>query len=201
MTAWSMPIQSLGTVRGRVVRRSEAGASAESGFAGDFVRDFARYFRAHHDRLFRVLDRLSGDPDLAADLTQEAFIRLHGRGAMPDAPDAWIITVALNLYRNATVSVSRRRELLTLERGAALHSEPERADQGTEPEDDRRERVRAALDALPARDRELLLLRAEGYAYRDLAEALSLNEASVGVLLARAKERFRRTYEEVPDAT
>lgn len=50
------------------------------------------------------------------------------------------------------------------------------------------------------RDQQLLLLRAEGYSYRDIAVALELNEASVGVLLARAKRAFREKYEEVFDA-
>jgi DNA-directed RNA polymerase specialized sigma24 family protein len=39
-----------------------------------------------------------------------------------------------------------------------------------------------------------LLLRAEGYSYRDIATALDLNEASVGTLLARAVRAFRESY-------
>jgi DNA-directed RNA polymerase specialized sigma24 family protein len=56
--------------------------------------------------------------------------------------------------------------------------------------------VRQALDLLPVREGALLLLRAEGYRYRDIAAALGLNEASVGVMLARARTAFRRVYEE-----
>ena len=41
----------------------------------------------------------------------------------------------------------------------------------------------------------VLLLQAEGSRYRDIAAALGLNEASVGVLLARARIAFRRAYE------
>jgi DNA-directed RNA polymerase specialized sigma24 family protein len=37
----------------------------------------------------------------------------------------------------------------------------------------------------------LLLLRAEGLSYRELADALGIAEASVGTLLARAKTQFR----------
>jgi DNA-directed RNA polymerase specialized sigma24 family protein len=47
---------------------------------------------------------------------------------------------------------------------------------------------------LPLRERELLLLRAEGYSYRDIASALELNETSVGTLLARARRRFEEAY-------
>jgi RNA polymerase sigma factor (sigma-70 family) len=52
--------------------------------------------------------------------------------------------------------------------------------------------ARTALDSLPLRDRQLLLLRYEGYSYRELASALDLTETSVGTLLARAKDAFRR---------
>ena len=51
------------------------------------------------------------------------------------------------------------------------------------------------IDHLPERERQLLLLRAEGYSYRDLARALDLEESSVGTLLARAKRAFRDRYE------
>jgi RNA polymerase sigma-70 factor (ECF subfamily) len=55
--------------------------------------------------------------------------------------------------------------------------------------------VRRALDRMPERDCNLLLLRAEGFSYRDIAAALELNEASIGTLLARAKTAFRENYE------
>ena len=57
------------------------------------------------------------------------------------------------------------------------------------------------MDRLSERDRGLLLLRAEGYSYRDLATALGLNEASVGTLLARAKREFLKEYGEDPNAS
>jgi RNA polymerase sigma-70 factor (ECF subfamily) len=62
-------------------------------------------------------------------------------------------------------------------------------------------RVRAALESLPERERRLLLLRAEGFSYRDLSEVLDLNPASVGTLLARAKDAFREAYGGKHDAS
>jgi DNA-directed RNA polymerase specialized sigma24 family protein len=47
------------------------------------------------------------------------------------------------------------------------------------------------LEELSPRDRTLLLLRHEGYSYRELALALRIRESSVGTLLARARARFR----------
>lgn len=60
---------------------------------------------------------------------------------------------------------------------------------------ERRLLVRRALATLPPRERALLLLREEGYSYRELAVALEIVESSVGTLLARAKVAFRRAYE------
>ena len=150
---------------------------------------------AHHASLFRYLNRLSGDPDLAADLVQEAFVRLYQRGSLPDRPDRWLVTVALNLFRNERSMAGRRRDLRR-ERArdiapARLPSPVERVES-----EEVRARVRAALDRLPSRDRELLLLRAEGYGYRDLAAMLELREASVGTFLSRAKRAFRAAWGE-----
>ena len=150
---------------------------------------------AHYTSLFRYFDRLSGDPDLAADVVQEAFVRLYRRGSLPDRPDRWLVTVALNLFRNER-STARRRGVLRLEHGADLSPAGQPTPVDSVEDLEQQARVRAALDGLSRRERELLLLRAEGYAYRDLATILELNEASVGTLLARAKQAFRANWEE-----
>lgn len=53
-----------------------------------------------------------------------------------------------------------------------------------------RNRARAALDRIPSRDREILLMRYEGFSYREIARAVDVAHTSVGTLLARAEERF-----------
>ena len=161
---------------------------------------FVELFEAHFTRIHRYLNRLSGDPALAADVAQDAFVRLYRRGSLPDAPEAWLISVAMNLVRNAKSTRSRRLRLLSPARAENVLSDPPPApDEAVEAEDSRR-RVRLALDRMPERERRMLLLRAEGYSYRDIAGALRLNEASVGVFLARARQAFRQIYEEIFDA-
>lgn len=157
----------------------------------DSFRDVvSRTFAAEFPRLFRFLNRLTGDTDLAADLAQEAFVQLYSRGAMPDEPPAWLISVALNRFRNARTTSARRRRLLTPFRAESVMADP-RALPGDEMDRDaRRAAVRRILARLSDRDRQLLLLRAESYRYREIAAALDLNEASVGTLLARAKRAF-----------
>jgi RNA polymerase sigma-70 factor (ECF subfamily) len=162
---------------------------------------FRACYAARFAPLFSYLDRLTGDPDLAADVAQEAFVRLHRRGEMPDQPAGWLVAVANNLVRDERRRVTRQLRLLT--------EEPSRAPVGsaaTDPVDDveRAERitaVRAALDRLSLRDRQALLLRHGGYSYREIAAALGLAETSVGTTLVRASHAFRAAFEEMHDAS
>jgi RNA polymerase sigma factor (sigma-70 family) len=162
---------------------------------------FSELFEREFPRLFRYLDRLSGEPDLAADLAQEAFVRLNDRGEMPDRPALWLVTVALNLFRNVKTTRSRRRRLLTTTRVEATLADSPLSPAERLQAEETRTQVRRAIDRLEDRDRQLLLLRAEGYSYRDMATVLGLNENSVGTLLARAKGAFREAYQEDPRAS
>jgi RNA polymerase sigma-70 factor (ECF subfamily) len=61
-------------------------------------------------------------------------------------------------------------------------------------ENEERERVRRVLGALKVEQVALILLRAEGLTYAELAAALRLKPSSVGTLLARAEKAFRKEY-------
>jgi RNA polymerase sigma factor (sigma-70 family) len=166
-----------------------------------FDAAFVALFKAEYQRVYRVMHRVSGDVELASDLTQDAFVRLYKRGSLPDVPAAWLITVALNLYRNAHATRRRREKLLTIERGARAHSDPT-------PSPDREllaaaasQSVRSVLQQIPERERQMLLLRAEGYSYREIASALDVHETSVGTLIARAMRAFREHYHDATDAS
>jgi len=166
-----------------------------------FHEAFVEVFNAQFERLFRVFDRLSGDPELAADLVQEAFIRLYRRGALPDTPASWLLTVAMNLFRNARTRRSRRLALLTRERAAGVHSDPLPAPDAVVESEESRRRVHAVMDRLSDRDRRLLLLSVEGFSYRDIAAAAGVRESSVGVFIARARQAFRKAYEDAADGS
>jgi RNA polymerase sigma-70 factor, ECF subfamily len=54
--------------------------------------------------------------------------------------------------------------------------------------------VRAVLACMSARQAELVLLRSSGLSYEEVAAALRLNPSSVGTLLSRAHQAFRKEY-------
>lgn len=148
-------------------------------------------FRRLYPPLFRYLNRLTGDPDAADDIAQEAFVRLL-RDPLPEA-DArpWLFRVATNLLRDRARKRKRHRRLRP-----QAHREappPERPDEVVE-RSEAVARVRAALDRIPERDRRMLLMREEGFSYREIAEAVGVASSSVGTLLGRAIRRFREVY-------
>lgn len=55
--------------------------------------------------------------------------------------------------------------------------------------------IRAALAALPERDRTILLMREEGFKHREIAEAVGTTTGSVGTLIARALDRLAGVLE------
>jgi RNA polymerase sigma factor (sigma-70 family) len=54
--------------------------------------------------------------------------------------------------------------------------------------------VRLALESLSERDRQLLLMREEGFKYEEIANVIGVAPASVGTLIARALRRFVEVY-------
>jgi RNA polymerase sigma-70 factor, ECF subfamily len=54
--------------------------------------------------------------------------------------------------------------------------------------------VRRVLAAMKPRDAELLLLRSNDFSYEELAAMLQMNPASVGTLIGRARQAFRKEY-------
>lgn len=149
--------------------------------------NFEALFDTVYPSLFRYCNRLTGDPDQAEDLAQEAFFRLLDRGAKgPEAGlRSWLFLVATNLVRDR----SRTRETRTRILSGIPVPEPE---VGPEKDLARAEdirRVRRALEVLNERDREMLLLRQEGFSYREIAEVAGVSHRSVGTILARALQR------------
>jgi RNA polymerase sigma factor (sigma-70 family) len=156
--------------------------------------NYEQVFEDVFPALYRYCHRLTGDADAAEDAAQEAFVRLYSHdveGPMA-ALRVWLFRAATNWIRDRyRVEQNRRRLLEKNPVTPGAPPDPER-------EAVRREEVaevRRVLDALDPRDRELLLMREEGFRYRDMAEAVGVSPSSVGTLLARAQRRFVERYE------
>lgn len=180
-----------------VSQAEEIGLSVVPTDRGDVGVEIDSLFRLHYARITSMLARLTGDRGYAEEIAADVFHKLARRPMlMSDRQDltAWIYRVATNAGLDALRARSRRRKH---EMTAAIEQM-----RGPAPSDaldhvlreERRRRVQDVLQALKPRDAQLLLLRAEGLAYRDLAESLGIEPTSVGKTLARAEAEFERRY-------
>lgn len=153
--------------------------------------DYDALFKRLHPSLFRYLHRLTGDADVAEDVAQEAFVRLLRQRLSEAEVRPWLFTVAMNLVRDGARKTERRNRLLTT--APALVTAFRMPDENIE-QAERVEAVRHVLNQMSERDRQLLLMREEGFRYDEIAAVVGVAPASVGTLIARALRRFMNLY-------
>ena len=141
-------------------------------------------------RLTSFAYALTRDADAADDLVQETFLRLvkeHAAGRQPDNVTAWLYRVCSNLAtsRGRRGVVARR----FLERQPA--EETEVAAEIEILRHELSEALLAALTILPDDARTAVVMAAQGFSGREIAEALGRTETSTRTMMFRARERLR----------
>ena len=138
----------------------------------------------HESMVFAAIFRLLRNHAMSEDISQDAFLRAHERITdlrQPAAFSGWVRQIAVRLATDEL----RRRPLAELPE--------EEADPGPGPEQtvetlDALERFRIQLDALPAAQRTVVVLRdVEGFTIRETADQLGISEAAVKMRLSRAR--------------
>jgi RNA polymerase sigma-70 factor, ECF subfamily len=153
--------------------------------------DFEAFFHSHYARIARVIARVVGDHGRSEDLAAEALWKLwrtpqaHGEDA-----GGWLYRTAVRMALNELRGAERRHRYESAS-AAPLNSPTPEEVHAVEEE---REQVRRILAILRPREAELLILRAGGLSYGELAAALDLNPGSVGTLIGRAQQAFRKEY-------
>jgi RNA polymerase sigma factor (sigma-70 family) len=157
--------------------------------------DFEAIFIEQWSRICHVLYRLLGDWADAEDTALETFTRLHQRPPKEGSNlNGWLYRVAMNLGFN---ELRRRKRRQRYEDKAGEFN----LDQSISPDPElaleklqERERVRMTLAGMKPRSAKLLILRHSGFTYREIAGALDIRPGSVGKLLSRAENEFKKKY-------
>jgi RNA polymerase sigma-70 factor (ECF subfamily) len=172
------------SVRGRPMSgawdRDEAGAFVETLFA------------KHHGEIYAYLMRMMRDPEVAADMTQDAFVKAYKNYASLEKPEnarAWLYQIA---HRVALDEIRRRKIIRFLpwtgeSRGAAPSAE-HLVMEGRFSGD-----MQRALARIPERQRAALLLaELHDLTGLELAYALGVSHVAARALLTRARESLRQ---------
>ena len=150
----------------------------------------AAAFRDHSASIQGLALRTTRDPELAADVTQEAFLRLVSEaqaGRCPDNVGAWLYRTSANLI------VSRARRAAVARR---LAPRLVRTDSPAQPDAiavmrEEHHELQVALAMLPAADRVALLMAAHGATGEEIARHLGRSHGATRTLLSRARRRLR----------
>lgn len=133
------------------------------------------------------------DPDLAMDITQEAFLRLWKQwesGEDIQNPRAWLLRVARNLAEDYAKSAFRRNGTQPPEMLNGVRSSQPMPVETLEREE-LFAQLRIVLEELAPSDREILTLRyALDYDANTIAERLDIAVTAVHMRLSRARQRL-----------
>lgn len=144
-------------------------------------------YRETSERVFHLALRMTGDPDLAADITHDAFVRVHERRDQFDgrgSRSGWVYRVAENIARDR---LRRSRFTVSFQRNGG---EPDH--EGGRPRAEVRLLLREALERLPEDQRAVLLLHdVDGYTHPEISDMLDIAVGTSRARLSRAKATMR----------
>lgn len=163
------------------------------------INDFEQLVTAYEKNVYNLALRMVGDPDDAADITQETFIKAYralGSFRGDSKFSSWIYRIASNVCLDFLRSRSRRAQVPLSFENEDAEGEIELPDMSQNPEKVlmkklSMEAVRRGMEKLPPKQRQILVLRELcGLSYAELAQTLSVEEGTVKSRIFRARKRL-----------
>jgi RNA polymerase sigma-70 factor (ECF subfamily) len=195
----------------RIVSTPTAGSFAKDGGVGEESQlidralqgdraAFSRLVELNQDRLFASMLQVTGSPDEAEEVVQEAFIRVFLKLDTFQRNSqffTWLYRIAFN-----SVLTRRRRKRARISLDYCRENTGLEITDDTDPVDEpmlRNERVamvRQAMGTLTDEHREILVLREmEEHSYEDIAEILEISIGTVRSRLSRARRQLKISLE------
>jgi RNA polymerase sigma-70 factor, ECF subfamily len=173
---------------------SALGEAIAENEAAEAPFDLEAVFCAEYARIARIIARVVRDRARAEELAVEVFLKLsRNQQAQGENTGGWLHRVAV---RVALDELRRQERRSRYERLAGWFSHKNPTPEDIRAAVEERDRVRNVLSRISRRHAELLVLRGQELTYSEIASALGLNPASIGTLLSRAQQAFRKEYVE-----
>ena len=154
----------------------------------------------YQKNVYNLALRMTGNPEDAADMSQEAFIKAYSSLALfrgDSKFSVWLYRIVSNVCLDHLRRQSRRQTLsLSVEDDEGDEAQIDIPDLSQSPEEllERqltREAVRRGLDSLPPAQRQILLLREiQGLSYEEISAALNIDEGTVKSRIFRARKKL-----------
>ncbi len=158
---------------------------------------FERVVLPHLDAAFNLARWILRSRADAEDVTQEGMLRAYKffSGFQGEDGRAWLMQIVRNCCY--TWLEKRRPWEMTTEIDDSVYPVSNSTPETLVLAGDERRRLTQAIESIPARSREVLVLRElEGYSYKEIAEIVSIPIGTVMSTLARARERLQHVLAE-----
>jgi RNA polymerase sigma-70 factor (ECF subfamily) len=161
---------------------------------------FEEIMQRHQREIMRYLLRLSSNPEDAADLFQETWLRAYRAYPRLEAENRvrpWLYTIASNLWRNRTRDCARHARVLVPDEkevpAADLIAKDHRLNH--ENEGYAAVHLRELIAALPAKQQQALHLRYfAGLNYAEIADAIDCSEESARANVSQAIGKLKKRW-------
>jgi RNA polymerase sigma-70 factor, ECF subfamily len=153
-------------------------------------------YHQHEAALRRFLTRLTGDPFLAEDLSQETMLRAHRAERRGDSSAfTWLCAIGLNLVRDHARVVARRPEDAVPDEDLAQYADTQDIEADAL-ENEMAACIRSFVLALPERQRTMVALHdLGGCDQAEVAALLGVEPGHARVILHRGRAALRRRME------
>ncbi len=178
--------------------RAEEQRVIELAASGD--RDAAaRLIRQHQTSLYAYILRLSGRPDVAEDVVQDAFVRVLTNLHRFDPKyrfSTWLFTIAKRLHVNACQKLKPVYDSDTVGGFRGEAGEPIRPAMESEARNNARDALDRALQDLSTDQREIVVLFYQhDWPIAQIAEYMGMPEGTIKSHLHRGRAKMRRALE------
>ena len=161
---------------------------------GDIVA-FEKLVTLCHKKAYNQAYRMMGNPEDAADLAQEAFLKAYiniRNFKYESSFETWIFKIVSNTCLD---EINRRKKIVTVsfeetsvEKRVTTQDIPEEEVEKLE----NRQEVLAALEKLSPEHKTVVILRdIQGYSYNDIEKILECNIGTVKSRIKRARDKLR----------
>lgn len=160
---------------------------------------FGALVERYQEKVVNVIYRLCGDPELAQDVAQEAFVRAWQKLPQYDIQrpfQNWLLRIAANIaishLRQAKPTVDIEKVQL-----GSMHENPDILVE----EKQRDAYIRQAILDLPVASRSVLILREyEGFSYKEISDALQIPIGTVMSRLNYARTQLHHSLQHLMEA-
>lgn len=155
------------------------------------TEEFKRNILKMQPRLQRMAEYIIGDPDSAADAVQEAVITLWEQRSTIKSQE--MEKLSLTVVKRRSIDLLRKQKpTVDIDAESLMLAEP--------PQDDLEERYRMArqlVDRLPARQRDVILMKyEEGLSMEEIEKTTGMSSTHVYATLSRAYKSLRETIKQ-----